>query len=204
MTDNPPQDSNKPLMPRRPAGFDPGVHPHDLRPAEKRKPEKLKPLKKRDQKGPEQTEAECLTLTEEQEACLVLGVRVDRETAAIQLNMSMAEVNEIMDSPGGRRWLEKYQNQRIKKLAAMSCQAMVKVGVNKAVIEQRLVTIMMMDAKETGGKMESQIKAASLLLDKCGYGKESDPTENMTPEELQKLVLSKAKFIEGSRTPPVN
>lgn len=174
------------------------------RPADRKPVEKLKPLRKKDQASPAQTEADCLTLTEEQEACLVLGVRVDRETAAIQLNMSMVEVNAIMDSAGGRRWLEKYQNHRIKKLATMSVQAMVKVGVNKAVIEQRLMTLMMMDPSETGGKMEGQVKAASLLLDKCGYGKEQDPTENMTPEELQKLVVNKAKFIEGNRTPPVN
>ena len=183
------QDPQKPLMPRRPS---------------RRKPEELKPLRKKDQKSPAETEAECLTLTEEQEACLILSVRVDRETAAIQLNMTMEEVRSIVDSAGGRRWLEKFQDQRIKKLATMSAQAMVKVGVNKAVIEQRLMNLMMMDPSETGGKMEGQVKAASLLLDKCGYGKEQDPTESMTPEELQKLVLSKAKFIEGNRTPPVN
>jgi hypothetical protein len=197
MADNLPQDSNKPIMPRRPAGFDPVA-----RPADKRKPEKLKPLRKKDTIDAAKIEAACLTLTEEQEACLVLGVRVDRETAAIQLNMSIAEVNAIMDSAGGRRWLEKYQNQRIKKLATMSVQAMVKVGVNKAVIEQRLVTLMMMDPSETGGKMDGQVKAASLLLDKCGYGNERDPTEDMTPEELQRLVVNKAKFIEGAK--PVN
>ena len=86
----------------------------------------------------------------------------------------------------------------------MSAQAMVKVGVNKAVIEQRLMHLMMMEPSETGGKMDGQVKAASLLLEKCGYGKGDDPTERMTPEELQRLVVNKAKFIEGNRTPNVN
>ena len=179
----------KPPMPRRPT---------------RGKPETLKPLRKKDQASPAQTEAECLTLTEEQEACLVLAVRVDRETAAIQLNMTMEEVNSIVDSAGGRRWLEKFQDQRIKKLATISVQAMVKVGVNKAVIEQRLMHLMMMEPSETGGKMDGQVKAASLLLEKCGYGKEQDPTEGKTTEELREMVLRGAKFVEAKTGNSVN
>ena len=61
-----------------------------------------------------------------------------------------------------------------------------------------------MDPSQTKGGIEGQVKALNTLATRFGYGKETDPTENMTPEELQRLVVSKAKFIEGNRTPPVN
>jgi hypothetical protein len=190
---------DKPLMPRRPAGFDPVA-----RPAEKRKPEKLKPLKAKDRKSPEQAEMECLTLTEEQLACLILCVKKDRESAAIDLNMSMTEVKEIMDSAAGRLWLTKFHEDTRHELAKMSAKSMVKVGATRSNIEGRLMELMMLDPSQTKGNIDGQVKAANTLLTRCGYGKENDPTENMTPEELQKLVLSKARFIEGNRTEPVN
>ena len=190
---------DKPLMPRRPDGFDPA-----LRPAEKRKPEKLKPLNKKDRKSPEQAETDCLGLTETEEACLVLCVRVDRETAAIQLKMTMAEVEGIMNSAGGRRWLEKFQDKTINKLATMAAKAMVKVGVSRANIEGRLMELMMLEPSETKGNIDGQVKAANTLLTRCGFGEESDPTENMTPEELKALVHKGHRLIEGVRTEPVN
>ena len=199
------EDPTKPLMPRRPAGFDPGVHPHDLRPAEKRKPEKLKPLKKRDQKSPEQAETECLALTEIEQACAIICIEKDKESAAIQLHMSMDEVNEVMGSAPVRLYLQKLQDQTIKELAKVKVRVMRKVGICRATIESRLMELAMLDPERTKGSVDGQVKALNTLATRFGYGKESDPTENMTPEELQKLVLSKARFIEGNgRTPPVN
>ena len=199
------QDPTKPLMPRRPSGFDPGLHPHDLRPAEKRRPEKLKPLKKKDRRSPEQAETECLALTEIEQACAIICIEKDKETAAIQLKMTMTEVNEVMGSAPVRLYLQKLQDQTIKELAKVKVRVMRKVGVCRATIEQRLMELAMMDPSQTKGSVDGQVKALNTLATRFGYGKETDPTENMTPEELQRLVLSKAKFIEGnSRTPPVN
>ena len=195
-----PEDSTKPIMPRRPAGFDPS-----LRPAEKRKPEKLRPLKAKDRKkDPEITEAECLALTEIEQACAIICIEKDKETAAIQLKMSLTEVNEVMDSAPVRLYLQKLQEQTIKELAKVKVRVMRKVGICRATIEQRLMELAMLDPERTKGSVDGQVKALNTLATRFGYGEEKDPTEGMTPEELQKLVLSKAKFIEGNRTPPVN
>jgi hypothetical protein len=199
MNNNPPQDSNKPIMPRRPAGFDP-----TLRPAEKRKPAKLKPLSKKNQKSPEVAETECLALTEIEQACAIICIEKDKESAAIQLHMSMTEVNEVMESAPVRLYLQKLQDQTIKELAKVKVRVMRKVGICRATIEQRLMELAMLDPERTKGSVDGQVKALNTLATRFGYGKENDPTENMTPEELQKLVLSKAKFIEGNRTTPVN
>jgi hypothetical protein len=193
------EDSPKPIMPRRPAGFDP-----TLRPADKRKPTKLKPLSKKNQKSPEVAETECLALTEIEQACAIICIEKDKESAAIQLHMSMTEVNEVMESAPVRLYLQKLQDQTIKELAKVKVRVMRKVGICRATIEQRLMELAMLDPERTKGSVDGQVKALNTLATRFGYGKENDPTENMTPEELQKLVLSKAKFIEGNRTPPVN
>lgn len=198
------EDPTKPLMPRRPAGFDPGVHPHDLRPAEKRKPEKLKPLKKRDQKSPEQAETECLALTEIEQACAIICIEKDKETAAIQLKMSLTEVNEVMESAPVRLYLQKLQDQTIKELAKVKVRVMRKVGICRATIESRLMELAMMDPDKTKGTIDGQVKALNTLAARFGYGQEIDPTEKMTPEERRALVLQQARTIEGSRTTPVN
>ena len=194
-----PDEPQKPIMPRRPVSVSP-----DLRPVEKRKPEKLRPLKKKDKVSPEQAETECLALTEIEQACAIICVEKDKETAAIQLKMSMAEVNEVMESAPVRLYLQKLQDQTIKELAKVKVRVMRKVGVCRATIESRLMELAMMDPDKTKGTIDGQVKALNTLAQRFGYGKETDPTESMTPEELQKLVLSKAKFIEGSRTQPVN
>jgi hypothetical protein len=191
-------------MPRRPAGFDPGAHPHDLRPAEKRKPEKLKPLKKKDQKSPEQAETECLALTEIEQACAIICIEKDKETAAIQLKMSLTEVNEVMESAPVRLYLQKLQDQTIKELAKVKVRVMRKVGICRATIESRLMELAMMDPDKTKGTIDGQVKALNTLAARFGYGQEIDPTEKMTPEERRALVLQQARTIEGSRTTPVN
>ena len=194
-----PDELQKPLMPRRPAGFDPSA-----RPVEKRKPEKLKPLKKKDKLSPEQAETECLSLTEIEQACAIICIEKDKESAAIQLHMTMQEVGEIMDSASVRLYLQKLQDQTIKELAKAKVRIMRRVGICRGAIENRLMELAMLDPDKTRGSVDGQVKALNTLATRFGYGKESDPTENMTPEELQKLVLSKAKFIEGNRTEPVN
>ena len=193
------EDPTKPLMPRRPAGFDPVV-----RPAEKRKPEKLKPLKKRDQKSPEQAETECLALTEIEQACAIICIEKDKETAAIQLKMSLTEVNEVMESAPVRLYLQKLQDQTIKELAKVKVRVMRKVGICRATIESRLMELAMMDPDKTKGTIDGQVKALNTLAARFGYGQEIDPTEKMTPEERRALVLQQARTIEGSRTTPVN
>jgi hypothetical protein len=199
MIDNTPQDSSKPLMPRRPAGFDPVA-----RPAEKRKPEKLKPLKKRGLKSPEVVETECLALTEIEQACAIICVEKDKESAAIQLHMTMQEVGEIMDSASVRLYLQKLQDQTIKELAKVKVRVMRKVGICRATIESRLMELAMLDPDKTRGSVDGQVKALNTLAARFGYGQEIDPTEKMTPEERRALVLQQARTIEGSRTTPVN
>ena len=192
-------DNTKPLMPRRPAGFDPSP-----RPVEKRKPEKLKPLRKKDQKSPEQAETECLALTEIEQACAIICIEKDKETAAIQLKMSLTEVNEVMESAPVRLYLQKLQDQTIKELAKVKVRVMRKVGICRATIESRLMELAMMDPDKTKGTIDGQVKALNTLAARFGYGQEIDPTEKMTPEERRALVLQQARTIEGSRTTPVN
>jgi hypothetical protein len=56
--------------------------------------------------------------------------------------MSLAEVNEIMDSAPVRLYLQKFQDKTITELAKTKVRVMRKVGICKANIEKRL-----MDAK---------------------------------------------------------
>jgi hypothetical protein len=178
----------KPILPRRPGTV------ASPRPVEKRKPEKLKPLKKKDRRSPEQVETDCLALTTIEQACAIICIEKDKEAAAIELKMSLAEVNEIMDSAPVRLYLQKFQDKTITELAKTKVRVMRKVGICKANIEKRLMELMMMDPAETKGTVDGQVKAATLLLEKCGYGKEVDPLDGKTPEELQALVNKRAKF----------
>jgi len=193
------QDPEKPLMPRRPiTASDP------LRPVAHRKPEKLKPLRKRDKANPEQIEADCLSLTVIEKACAIICVEKDKESAAIELNMSLTEVQEILDSAPVRLFLSKLQDEEIKELAKTKVRRMRKVGICKANIEQQLMHLMMMDPEKTKGTVDGQVKAASLLLDKCGYGREEDPLKGKTPEELRQIVSHGHRLIEGKTGLPVN
>jgi hypothetical protein len=182
-------ESVKPVLPRRPYN---------------RKPEKIKPLRKKDERNPEQVATDCLALTVIEQACAIICVERDKESAAIELNMSLTEVNEIMASAPVRLFLQKLQDKTITELAKVKVRRMRKVGICKASIEQQLMHLMMLDPSETKGTVDGQVRAASLLLEKCGYGKEQDPTEGKTPEELREMILRGAKFIEGSKATPVN
>ena len=188
MTDLP-QDTEKPLMPRRPSS---------------RKPEKLKPLRKKDKANMERVEDDCLALTVIEKACAVICIERDKESAAIELNMSMTEVQEIMDSAPVRLFLQKLQAEEIVQMAKVKIRVMRKVKICKGTIEQRLFELANMDPEKTKGTIDGQVKALSTLATRFGYGGEKDPTEDMTPEELQQLVMKKAKFIEGNSKPPVN
>lgn len=193
------QDPEKPLMPRRPVSAS-----APMRPVKERKPAKLKPLRKKDLAHPEQVEADCLALTVEEKACAIICIERDKESAAIELKMSLAEVQEIMDSAPVRLFLKKMQDEEIVELAKTKVRRMRRLNICRATIEQRLMELAMMDPEKTKGSVDGQVKALNTLATRFGYGKESDPTDNMTPEELQRLVVNKAKFIEGNRTPPVN
>jgi hypothetical protein len=183
-------------MPHRPSD--------SLRPTGKRKPEKLRPLKKQDQKNLARVEDDCLALTVIEKACAVICIEKDKESAAIELNMSMVEVQEIMDSAPVRLFLKKLQAEEITQMARVKIRTLRKVKICKGTIEQRLMELANMDPEKTKGTIDGQVKALSTLATRFGYGGEKDPTEDMTPEELQQLVMKKAKFIEGSRTPNVN
>jgi hypothetical protein len=182
-------DPVKPILPRRP---------------ENRKPEKLKPLKKKDQRNPEQVELDCLALTEIEQACAIICVEKDKETAAIQLHMSLTEVNEVMESAPVRLYLQKLQAQTIKELAKVKVRVMRKVGICRATLEQRLMELANLDPTLTKGSIDGQVKALRTLAEMFGYAKEQDPLEGKTPEELRQIVTHGHKLIEGKREPSVN
>jgi hypothetical protein len=194
MNDNLPQDSEKPLMPRRPA--------ESMRPAKERKPAKLRPLKKQDQKHIDRVEDDCLAPTVIQKACAVICIERDKESAAIELKMSLAEVQEIMDSASVRLYLRKLQAEEIEQMARVKVRSMRQLKIGRPEIERRLMELANMDPEKTKGTIDGQVKALNTLATRFGYGSERDPTEDMTPEELQRLVVNKAKFIEGAK--PVN
>ena len=194
-----PQDPEKPLMPRRPLT---AVAP--LRPVRERKPEKLRPLKKQDQKHLDRVEDDCLALTVIEKACAVICIERDKESAALELNMSLTEVQEIMDSAPVRLYLQKIQAEEIVQMARIKVRSMRQLKIGRPEIERRLMELANMDPEKTKGTIDGQVKALNTLATRFGYGNEKDPTEDMTPEELQRLVVNKAKFIEGSRTPNVN
>lgn len=184
-----PDDSTKPILPRRPY---------------QRRPEKIKTPRKKDLANPEQVESDCLALTVIEKACAVICIERDKESAAIELKMSLNEVQEIMDSAPVRLYLQKLQAEEIVQMAKVKIRVMRKVKICKGTIEQRLMELANMDPEKTKGSIDGQVKALNTLAARFGYGKDVDPTENMTPEELQALVMKKAKVIEGNRTPPVN
>ncbi len=198
MDEGTPQDTEKPIMPRRPV-----LASEPMRPAERRKPEKLRPLKKKDREN-ERVEDDCLSLTVIEKACAMICIERDRESAAIELSLSLMEVQKIMDSAPVRLYLKKLQAEEIVQMAKVKVRAMRKVNICRATIEARLMELAMMDPEKTKGSVDGQVKALNTLATRFGYGHETDPTEGMTPEELQKLVLSKARTIEAVRVPPVN
>ena len=183
------QDPTKPLMPRRPAS---------------RKPEKIRTPRKKDMANPAEVESGCLTLTTIEQACAHISIERDKESAAIDLNMSLAEVQEILDSPAVRLYLQKFQDKTLTELAKVKVRVMRKVGISKANIEKQLMHLMMLDPSETKGTIDGQVKAANILLEKCGYGKMDDPTEGKTPEELKEMVRRGNLLIEGNKQTSVN
>lgn len=199
MDSNPPQDPIKPILPRRP-----GTVASSPRPAEKRKAEKLKAPRKKDMRDPEQVELDCLALTEIEQACAIICVEKDKETAAIQLHMSLTEVNEIMESAPVRLYLQKLQAQTIKELAKVKVRVMRKVGICRAALEQRLMELANLDPEKTKGSIDGQVKALRTLAEMFGYAKEQDPLANKTPDELRQIVSQGAKLIDGKTGHSVN
>ena len=194
-----PDDETKPLMPRRPTAASDA-----MRPVEKRKPAKLRPLKKQDQKHLDRVEDDCLALTVTERACAVICIERDKESAALELKMSMTEVQEIMDSAPVRLYLQKIQAEEIVQMARVKVRSMRALKIGRPEIERRLMELANMDPEKTKGTIDGQVKALNTLATRFGYGNEKDPTQDMTPEELREMVLRGAKFIDGKTGAPVN
>ena len=182
-----PEDTAKPKMPRRPSA---------------RKPAEAKPLRKQDKNHIDDVEFDCSILTMEEKACVLIAIEKDKESAAIDLGMTIRQVEEIMDSPQVRLYLQKLQAEELVQLAKLKVRSYRKVGISRSAIEQRLYELMMMDPDKTKGNIDGQVKAAAALADKFGFASEKDPLAGKSPEELKGIVQRGYKLIEGNG--PVN
>lgn len=175
----------KVVMPRRP---------------EKRKPAPAKPVNKKDKGKLDELELESELLSVDERACALLCTEYSPEEAALQLGWDLRAVHSTLALPHVRLFLKKADEGFIKELSKAKMRRMLKVGISRAGIEQRLFDLMMMDPSNTKGSIEGQVKAAVALAEKFGYGKENDPLAGKTPQELEDIVKRQHNRLLDGKT----
>ncbi len=141
----------------------------------------------------------------DERACILLCVEYDEQKAAIEMGWPLAQVKALLKEERTKQFLTRADDHFFKEYAKSRVRHLLKVGVTKANIEDRLMQLAMMDPAHTKGSIEGQVKALSTLADKFGYGKDQDPVGKMTPDE-QKALIERAnrRLIEGKVDTPVN
>lgn len=172
-----PDETPKPILPKR---------PYNRKPAPD--PAAVKPLTKKEQSKIKDVEHDSTLLTMEEKACVLISVEKDQESAAHQLGMTLGEVKKIMDSAPVRLFLQKLQEQEMVELAKVKVRRYRKVGISRTAIEERLFELMMLDPDKTKGNIDGQVKAAASLADKFGYAGKVDPLAGKSPAEMEELV----------------
>jgi hypothetical protein len=135
----------------------------------------------------------------DQLGCIVMATEWGREEAAVRLGWTVDRVQECLMLPQSRLMLQRIQEQLVQKMVNAKFHSLVKTGVTRADMENRLMQIAMMDPAETKGTVMGQVEALKTLADKFGYAKKDDPLEKMTPDELKQIVKRSAdRMIEGT------
>ena len=172
-----PDETPTPILPKRPV---------------RRKPFARQPKSK-------DVEHDCSMLTVEEKACVLLSVEKDPESAAIKLNMTLEEVQAIMNSAPVKLYLLKLQEKELTELARLKVRKYRQLGINRGAIEARLMEIAMLDPSETKGSVDGQVKALTALADKFGYAHDEDPLAGKSPDELKAIVRKgHTLLIEGT------
>lgn len=150
-----------------------------------------------------ETASDLLRLDEQ--ACVLLCVEYDEKKAAIEMGWDLSTVMALLEEPRVKEFIRRGQDHFFRKYAQARVNHLLKIGVTKGNIENRLMQLAMMDPTLTKGSIEGQVKALATLADKFGYGKDRDPVANMTPDQ-QKELIEKAnrRLIEGSTGKQIN
>jgi len=165
---------------------------------ENRKPEPKRPLQKKDLDRLDKIEAEAEILSVDERACAHLATEYSKEQAATVLGWTLSEVNETLNLPHVRLYLKKADEAFLGELAKAKVRRMVRVGISRATIEQRLMELAQMPPEDTKGRIDGQVKALATLAKMYGLLSESDDEalkrrlEKKTPEELQGIIIKAA------------
>jgi hypothetical protein len=174
--------TDKPPMPKRPVG----------------RPKATKP-------PPQDDELDSELLRLDERACVLLCVEYDEQKAALEMGWPLADVQKLLREPRARLFLQKADESFFKEYGKARVRRLLKVGVTKANIEERLMELALMDPSHTKNSIEGQVKALGVLADKFGYGHADDPVSKMTQEEQKELIRKAGqRLIEGVVDQAVN
>jgi hypothetical protein len=148
-----------------------------------------RPYKRKEpKKTPEEVEHEAMLLTVQEKACVLIAIEQNEGEAAIRLGLSLEEVREILASAPVKLYLAKLQEAEMHEIARWKARKFRQVGITRTAVEERLMTLAMMDPLETKGTIDGQVKALAALADKFGYAKADDPLAGKSPDELKAIV----------------
>lgn len=145
---------------------------------------------------------DALFLTREEQACVHLSMEESREKAAMRLGWSMKQVLDCLAQPHVKLYAIEYRETFMRSLAQNRVRSLGKVGVNRANLQSRLMELAMMDPRQTGGKIDGQVKACAELASILGLKDKNDPLRDKSDEELQEIV-DRARGTEPKK-PAVN
>jgi hypothetical protein len=167
-----------------------------------RKPEPKKKLRKADQERINEVALDQQLLSVDERACALLSTEYNREHAALTMDWTLEAVESTLNLPHVRLFIQKADEAFMKEIAKAKVRRMLKVGISKANVEQRLMDLAQTDPADTRGNIDGQVKALRTLAEILGMLNNDDPLKGKSREELEGFVTkSAARLLPGTQTP---
>jgi hypothetical protein len=170
----------------------------DPRPEEQQAPEPEPSLTAKERENIDKVAFDTLFLTREEQACVHLSMEESREKAAVRLGWTLAQVMGCLAQPHVKLYAIEYRAVFMNVLARRRAASLLKVGVTRSSVQERLMDIAMMDPDRTKGSVDGQVKALTQLANILGMTKD-DPLKDKTDEELMNIVNGVREKTSGTK-----
>lgn len=119
-------------------------------------------------------------------------MKLSREAAATRLGWKLAQVRKTLELPHVKLYAIQYREKFISVMVNREITSLVRQGITRNTIQQRLMDLAMLTPEQTKGSIDGQVKALSELANQLGI-KKDDPLADKTDEELKAIVAEGAK-----------
>lgn len=148
----------------------------DAAPEKKRRGRKLK------------VQHEEMFLSPEEDAIVQAVMGLGMEDAAMRLGMRTTEIETVLNRSHVQRFMLDFRREFSRRLARRRVSMLVRKGVTRENVLERLMELANLDPEETKGSIIGQVKALEALGDFLGMS-EKDPLKNKSTDELKAIVL---------------